>query len=112
MDLKTILLKFKDATVALIKCIEAEDYDSLQGFLNERQALIDTLDNITYDKQLFNKLCNDYEISNLNSKMNAIMTEKLNNVKSEIKKIDLQRNVNSNYNKINSVDSIFFNKKI
>lgn len=112
LDLKTALLQFKDDTVALINCLEADDFDSLEGLLNMRQTLIDTLDSSSYDKKLFVNLCKEYDIIKLNSKMNTMMTEKINSIKSEIKKIELQKNINSNYTVSTAVDSIFFNKKI
>lgn len=112
LDLNNALLQFKDYTTALILCLEEEDYDSLESLLDQRQAIIDKLDNSTYDKALFQKLSEKYDIALLNSKMNSIINEKLDNVKSEIKKIMLQKNLNSNYTMNQAVDSIYFNKKI
>lgn len=112
IDLKDILIEFKNETVALINSLNAEDFDSLESLLNNRQALIDKLDKINYDKSIFIKLCEENDIIKLNNEMNDLMTEKINNVKSEIKKIALQKNINNNYNTNMSVDSIYFNKKI
>lgn len=112
LDLDSTLLKFKDYTTALILCLEKEDYDSLEGLLDQRQVLIDKLDNSIYDKDLFQKLSEKYDIAQLNSKMSSIMNEKLDSIKSEIKKIMLQKNLNSNYTMNTAVDSIYFNKKI
>lgn len=112
LDLNSVLLQFKDYTTALILSLEEEDYDSLEGLLDQRQALIDKLDNSTYDKTLFQKLSKEYDIPLLNSKMSSIMNDKLDSIKSEIKKIMLQKNLNSNYTINQTVDSIYFNKKI
>lgn len=112
LDLSGILIEFRDDTISIINCLKSEDYDALEGLLNERQALIDKLDNSDYDKKQFKELCEKYEILSLNSKMNDIMTEKRNFIRSEIKKIELGKRVNNNYNVNISVDSIFFNKKM
>lgn len=112
LDLRNAMQHFKEITTEIINCLEAEDYNSLDEMINKRQALIDEIDKDTYDTELFKQLCTEYDIVKLNSKVNSIMTEKINNVKSEIKKISLQKNVNSNYNINTAVDSIFFNKKI
>lgn len=112
MDLNTSLLKFRDYTTALIFCLDEGNYDSLEGLLDQRQAIIDEIDNATYNKELFQKLSEEYDIINLNSKMNSIMSEKLEGVKSEIKKINLQKNLNTNYTMSTTVDSLYFNKKI
>lgn len=111
-ELKNTLLSFRNYTTSLINCLESDNYDALEDLLNKRQALIDELEKSQYDKHLFKEICEEYEIVKLNSKMNSIFTEKMNSLKSEIKKISFQRNVNNNYNAETSVDSIFFNKKI
>lgn len=112
IDLKTTFLKFKNDTISLISCLESEDFDALEGLMNERQALIDEMNSSDFDRQMFIELCEEYEIVKLNSKMHDIMADKMSGIKSEIKKIELSKSVKNNYNTNMAVDSIFFNKKI
>lgn len=112
LDLKATLSKYKDDTLSLINCLESEDYDALEGLMNDRQALIDTMNSSGFDREQFTMLCKEYDIMRLDSKIHAIMISRMSQIKAELKKIGLNKNVNNNYNMKMSVDSIFFNKKI
>lgn len=112
LDIKATLSKYKDDTLSLINCLESENYDALEGLMNDRQTLIDTMNSSDFDKEQFAKLCREYDIVKLDSKLHDIMSSKMDLIKKEIKKIELNKNLNSNYNMKMSVDSIFFNKKI
>lgn len=111
-SLRNAVQNFNEITLEIVNCLEAENYDSLDELINKRQAIIDGIDNSSCDYEMFRQLCKEYKIVELNSKVNDLMAEKIDIVKTEIKKISLQKNINSNYNINTTVDSIYFNKKI
>lgn len=111
-DLRYYLTQYKDCTLKLINCIEKDDIDNLQKYFDERQDLIDSMENIKYTKEEFKSLCSELDILILQKKLTDLMMEKKGNLKDEIDKFQEVKSADKNYKKKYHVDSIFFNKKI
>lgn len=112
IDLFNLLTQFKEGTIGLIKSLENEDYFSLESQLDERQEIINRIDELTYSKNEFEKICRELQIMDLTSKLNGLMLAKRTKIKVEIANFAKQKTANNSYRKSGNVDSLFFNKKI
>lgn len=106
------LRKYRDSTEIIINHLVNDDYDSILDLFNNRQLIIDRISKIDYEKPDFISVSQSLGILDLEKKLNRIMEQKKNEVKIKLSKITTVRNVNSNYNKSNYVDSILINKKV
>jgi hypothetical protein len=106
------LNQYKNVTIDLISCVESEDYDSIDRLIENREVLIKDINNLTYQKEDFERICNDLLLLSCQDKLNKLMESKMNSIKQKQKKLTLSINVNNNYTKSGYVDSLFFSKKI
>lgn len=112
MNLTEALTQYKNYTLGLIYTLEKEEYDSIEGLLNNRQYIIETIDKIEHSSEEFREIVEDLQILILQKKLNDLMIKERNKVKIELEKFSKNKNANKNYNKKYYVDSLFFNKKI
>ncbi|MDW8799697.1 flagellar protein FliT [Clostridium sp. A1-XYC3] len=112
MNLREKLIQYKNITIQLITSAENEDYDSLDKLLANRQNIMDEIDNITYSKEEFLRLCRELDILVLNQKLIKVTKEKKATILKNIDELKTSKSANKSYNKRFSVDSVFFNKKI
>lgn len=111
-DLRDVLCKFKELTLVLIEKVQGQDVEVLEQLFNERQALIEEMNEMTYSQSEFAALCTEMKLSELQQKLSLLLKEEINAVKINISKFYNMKNASKNYNKSQSLDSIFFNKKI
>lgn len=111
-DLRELLIDYKAITESIISTVSNEDYEGIESLLDSRQAVIGAIQQLKYTKDDFNRIENELNIHGLQEKLDMLMNEKMNLVRSEIKKTKVNQNVNKNYNFSGYTDSIFFNKKI
>jgi hypothetical protein len=110
--LQKVLLSYKETTLKLIDCLKNTDYDGLDALFNKRGELIEEVKKLDYTQQEFIDACSSLNIMKLESDLNGMMKEKLQDTRNEIKKAASGRSINNAYNKSYSVEPIFFNKKI
>jgi len=110
--LEAVLNQYTAITIKLIDSLENDDYDSLEGLINERQKLINTMSNMDYSKDEFKAQCNKLEIVMLQHKLDSLMVNKRSILRKEMDNLSASKNANRNYTKGFNVDSFFFNKKI
>lgn len=106
------LNQFKNITIDIIKCVESEEYDSLDGLIENRASIINDMDKLSFKKEEFEAVCNELQIPSYQDKLNQLMKSKMYIIKQKIKKVNISKNVNINYTKGGYVDSLFFSKKI
>lgn len=106
------ICKYRDISIKLIECMEKEDYDSLEALLNERQRIIENIEEISYSKEEFTKICKRFDILILQKRLSDLMNEKRTKVKRELESLNESKNARKNYNRSYSIDSMYFNKKI
>lgn len=104
------LEEYKKYTIELITCLEKEDYDSLEGFLNKRQQILDEISNLDYTKEEVSKAVKDLGILVHSKKLIRLMAEKKNKVKQEMNKMTQSKNANNMYNKMEQGARIFSKK--
>lgn len=112
VGIEKALASYRATTLKLIDSMEREDFESLENLINERQALIDDMNNMCYTQEEFKEICGKLEIMLLQQKLNKLMSEKRADLRNKIDSIATSKNANKSYNKSFSVDSIYFNKKI
>ena len=110
--LEVALTDYRAITIKLIESLENDDYDSLEGLINQRQKLINTMSDMDYSKDEFKTQCSKLEIVMLQHKLDSLMVNKRNNLRQEMDNLSAAKNANRNYTKGFNVDSFFFNKKI
>lgn len=111
-QLREELTKYKDTTLEIIKAVEDENYDLLEGLISKRGEIINSIEKLNYSKEEFKAICMDLKILFFQNNLNKFMNEKKVKIKRQLESMDDNKNARNSYNKKFSVDSIFFNKKI
>lgn len=110
--IKSCLEQYKEITLALINLLQTEDYDSLDGLLDNRQNLIDEISQMSYTKETMNKIYKELQIQQLQDELNMEMNKKREEVKVNIENLMAKKNATKGYTNGFKVESLFFNKKI
>lgn len=112
ITLEDYLIQYKEATIKIINTLEKDEFDLLEEYLNTRESIITSINGLNYDNSLFIEISNKYNIPELEHKANEDLLSKMKFFKQQISGLQTNKNVNSNYNPKNYVDSLYFNKKI
>lgn len=110
-ELVNALNEYREFTIELIKCVEREDYDSLEYFLNKRQRILDELSILDYNKEEFSKVSEELELLVYHKKLSCLLTEKRDEVKKNINGLAQRKNASSMYN-MRVYGANVFSKKI
>lgn len=110
--LRNYLMEFKDFTINLIDCLEKEDYESLEGLFNDRQAIIDNMDKLQYTKESFKAISSELQIMPLQQKLTLALNKSKAEAKLELDKLSATKTASKSYNTKFKADALFFNKKI
>ncbi len=60
--LKENLIKYRDLTLNIIEALEREDYDIPEKFLEERQSIINEINNLPHTKEEFKSINNELDL--------------------------------------------------
>lgn len=93
------LKEYREFTIELIKCLEREDYDSLEYFLNKRQEILDTLSNMDYNREELSKISEELQLLVYHKKLSDLMLEKRDSIKQNINNLAQRKNANNMYNR-------------
>lgn len=110
--IKSCLKQYKEITLALINLLQTEEYDLLDGLLDNRQNLIDEISQMSYTKATMNKIYKELQIQQLQDELNMVMNKKREEVKVNIEILIAKKNATKEYTNGFKVESLFFNKKI
>ena len=91
---------FKDLTMSLIEAVNFVDTDIILDLLDERQKILDELQ--AFDREIVIKCSREMEILKLDSLLESLMKNKLNDIYAEIKNLNLERKTVQAYNNSNS----------
>lgn len=111
-EIKNCLSKYKEITLKLIKQLEIEDYDSLEGLLDSRQGFIDEISKMSYSKEDMNKIYEELQIQQLQDQLHFVMNEKKQEVKDNIDSLSINKVAKDKYTNGFKADYYFLNKKI
>jgi uncharacterized DUF497 family protein len=110
--LRDRLIDYREITQSIVEALSSEDYDRIESILERRQAIIGEIAELSYAAEEFKQIAEQLDIISIQKTADSLLNEKYSNLKTELKRISTNKNINRNYNQNNYVDSIFFNKKI
>lgn len=110
--LENQLQEFKEVTLELIQKMEKSEFEKLDELLQKRQSIIEHIDKLRCDEKEFKDIAESIDVLTLQKKLFDLMNQKKLELRSEMDKISEIKNANKSYKSKNSLDSVYFNKKI
>lgn len=110
-NLKEYLIEFQKLTIALTEAIEGDTFDKIDALLTSRQAVMDSIDKLSYSKEEFTSTAKELDLQVLQKRLDTVFSTKRMYLLEGMKKISITRNVHNSYNNTPNHDSYFFNKK-
>lgn len=112
LKLEKLLYEFSEITKKLIKSIEDEKFEKINNLFLERQRVINLIDEIEYEKEVFRYIANKYELSNLDNNLNLLVKTKKKDLLLELNKLKENLMANDLYNSNGYNRVSFLNKTI
>ncbi|MEW9093538.1 MAG: flagellar protein FliT [Clostridiaceae bacterium] len=109
--LRESLVKFNKLTLEIIKDIKEGNIDSIDFLMDNRQEIIDSIENIDYSKDEFIEICTELKLIQNNNELEKLIKAKKEELRNEMGELKISRKANSGYNYRNS-NGIIFSKKI
>ena len=91
---------FKNLTMSLIDAVNFGDTDLILDLLDQRQIILNELEGC--DRETFLKCSRDLEILQMDSLLETLMKNKINDIYNNIKNANLERKTVKAYNNTNS----------
>lgn len=113
-DTKTLITSFREKTLDILNCFNNEDFDKLNGLLQEREAIIKMFKenpNI-YTKEKIGEELKGTDIMELNDKAKELIVKNMKDIKEKLENINKDKFVKKKYYNGFSGNSMFFNKKV
>ena len=101
---------FKDLTVSLIDAVNFGDTELVLDLLKQRKIILNELDGC--DREIFLIYSKDLEIFKLDSLLETLMKNKINDIYKEIKNARLERKTVQAYNNTNTEDYSAFTYRV
>jgi hypothetical protein len=111
-ELNKCLAIFKEATEKLIEALENNKFDDLDYLYKIRENQIDKIDALDYSKNEFKQIYYSAGLDTLEIKLSSLMNGKRTELISKIGNLSKAQSANKKYLGLNSMNSVFFNKKI
>ena len=109
MDCMKILETYKAVTLDMIKHVQADE--SIDGFMERRQALLEEFVNFPLSKEEKVKLMEESNIKAVDDSLKIALQSEMISVKEEIEKIKKRKNANRAYG-VQTANREIFNKQI
>lgn len=112
-NLEAMLKEFRNITLKLIDALREEQFDNINLYLDNREKIINEINETNYDSTLFKSLAASFELLKLEDEVNRLMAEKKQSILVRIRNINKSMVANGKYaNSMKNYSSYFFNKKI
>ncbi len=112
MEVRELLLEYKEITEGFIKVMEHGEYEvNGQVLLNKREALLEQLKVMDFDKKELVEIFNDVDLKALEEKASKLLNAEKNKVKEEIFNLKNNRNAAKTYG-VNFKNINFINKEV
>lgn len=98
-EYKKIFIEFRDKSNEIVEALENEDYDKLNADLSEREKILACIEAKNFGEDIFKKMDEELNIKDTETKIKALLNEKMNNVRGEIQRLQLTGKANNSYNK-------------
>ena len=112
MELRQILLSFKNYTQELLRTLEEENTEEFEIFLLKRQEIINDLEIMNYNKETFNLLGEELGLIELEERLQKNYADKKNDIYYRLQENNRNINANSNYMQNSRRNINFLDKKI
>ncbi|HDK7138028.1 flagellar protein FliT [Clostridium botulinum] len=96
--LKENLIKYRDLTLNIIEALEREDYDIPEKFLEERQSIINEINNLPHTKEEFKSINNELDLILLEKKLQTVMLKRKVELKQKINNALESKEATKSYN--------------
>lgn len=110
--LKEYLFKYKELTLDMVESLNKNNIDSLSEMIDKREDIIKYISQIHYTHDEFVSLCNEFQLMDLEKRLNELIKRKKERTSYIINKLSAGRNVNIIYNKNVYENSGMFSKKV
>jgi len=111
-ELKIYLERFRECSLNIIDIVEKEAYEELEGKIEERQRIIDSINELNYSDEDTSQFFQDIELITLSEKINNIINNKKAMLKAQIEENAAKKNASNNYNKSFNNNFHVFSKKV
>lgn len=101
---------YKEISLQIIGLIEEEEYQYISNKLDDRQKIIDSIDE--KDKENFISIYNNIKLIYIDNEIQKSLQKSLLEVKKELHEYKLTKQVNTMYSKLNREKINIFNKKV
>lgn len=106
------LLEFKSLTDSMIYCIEHDDIEAMDGYIEKRQGVIEAIEGLDYTQEQFKEICSDLNLLKGQQVLSQLIVRKKDELKDKISDLREKNTANRNYARSSMVNRSFFNKKI
>ena len=111
MNLEENLIKYKNITLTIIETVKAEQYEKLDEVFQQRQFILDLMNNENYSKEELKKFYLQYEIENLDKTLASEMEIRKDDLLEKIKENKRRQAGMAGYNNL-STKAVFLSKEI
>ncbi|WP_346895291.1 hypothetical protein [Clostridium sp. UBA7503] len=112
MELRNLLLEYKDTTKEFIEAMEKKEYE-LHGeeLLNKRENLLNELKTMSFDKNKLKEISKEIDLIALEDQAFKLLSDEKNKIKEEIFNLKKNRNAIKTYG-VNFKNINFINKEV
>lgn len=111
MNLEENFIKYKDITLIIIEIVKSEEYGKLDEIFQQRQLILDNINNLNYSKEELKKFYLKYEIESLDKILSYEIKVEKEELFEKIKENKKRQSAMKGYNNL-SAKAVFLSKKL
>ncbi|MFL0197094.1 hypothetical protein ACJDU8_16230 [Clostridium sp. WILCCON 0269] len=111
-NLKSVLIKYRDCTLEIMKLLEKNDIDSVDDLVRKRQNVLDEAMGIKCSKEETKLVNEELKLQQLQDQVNVLIFKRLKEIKDAMQKNSDNRHANIAYRGVNGNMPRIFSKKI
>lgn len=111
MNLEESFIKYKDLTLTIMKIVKEEEYEKLDEFFQQRQLVLDSINNINCSKEELRKFYFQYHIDELEKVISSEMEVKKEDLLKKIKENQKRKTAMNGYNNLQA-RAVFLSKEL
>lgn len=111
MNLEELFLKYKEISLIIIKTLDDDLVEQLDSKFEERKTILEQIILRRENKEVLKELYEKYGLFKIDEEMKGKFKYAMDNVKSEMAKVQKRKEANISYNNINA-RSVYLSKKI
>lgn len=102
---------FKEYTIKMILNLKNNDIDNFEMALEKRGQIIEKINDLSFDKIEFKKICKELDIVSINNELSKIVNKEKDELKEKILQMRKSQSANNVYQSI-KIQSNIFSKKV